>query len=250
MTEFEVESDVKRMVSKTKGLVVCSFPTRDLDRMLSFYNAAKEAERELVIDLKQAFLLKLFQASEQWKNVFPRPDDKHIRVYIPRKNWGILGKDPEVWTEKLLFEDYKEWEREFLDYGNRADYRDVSAYQKEMIFCCNDFQLKELTDVRPEEGSQYVRSTTEPFDDEMELSEGRVLNWLVHFRLVTRKDQLARSHVSGHGDGTQIKHVIDGTDATQLIPIHTENEGYHKKWHSNVREVRIGHTLRILAYIN
>lgn len=36
ITEFEMESDVKRIVSKTKELVVCSFPTRDLDRLLSF----------------------------------------------------------------------------------------------------------------------------------------------------------------------------------------------------------------------
>jgi ribonuclease J len=123
-------------------------PTRDLDRLLSFYNAAKECGRDLVIDMKQAYLLKLFQTSEQWKNVFPKPTDKNIRVYIPRKNWGLLGKDIEIWTEKLFREDYKEWEKEFLDYGNRTDYKYVSSHQKDLIFYCSDFQLKELIDVR------------------------------------------------------------------------------------------------------
>src|SRR5437016_4320637 len=69
-TESEVEQDVKSIINKTQQLAVCSFPTRDLDRLLSFYNAAKEAGRELVVDLKQAYLLKLFQTSEQWKSVF------------------------------------------------------------------------------------------------------------------------------------------------------------------------------------
>jgi ribonuclease J len=56
-TEFEVEQDVKTIVNKSKKLVVCSYPTRELDRLLSFYNAAKETERDLVIDLNQAYLL-------------------------------------------------------------------------------------------------------------------------------------------------------------------------------------------------
>ena len=46
-------------------------------------------------------------------------------------------------------------------------------------------------------------------------------------------------YVSGHGDGTQIKRVIDGANAKKIIPIHTEpkNEVYHKKWHGNVQSV-------------
>ena len=44
-------------------------------------------------------------------------------------------------------------------------------------------------------------------------------------------------HVSGHGDGTQIKHVIDEANAKTLIPIHTQHDEYHKKWHSNVHTV-------------
>lgn len=242
-TEFEVENDAKSVIDKAEKLVVASYPTRDLDRLLSFYNAAKEGGRELVIDMKQAYILKLFQTSDHLKTSYPRPDDKHIRIYIPRKKWGILGRDLEVWTDKLLFEDYFEWEKEFLSFPNSTDYRHVSAHQKELVFSCNDFQLKELVDVRPEPGSQYIRSTTEPFDDEMELSEGRVINWLVHFGLIQKKKQLTRSHVSGHGDGNQIKKVVEGANAKKLIPIHTEKEGYHKKWHRNVKLVRPGKTL-------
>ena len=35
-TEYEVEGDVNKIVERTKKLVVCSYPTRDLDRLLSF----------------------------------------------------------------------------------------------------------------------------------------------------------------------------------------------------------------------
>jgi len=38
----------------------------------------------------------------------------------------------------------------------------------------------------------------------------------------------------------QIKKVIDGSKSKALIPIHTEHEEYHKKWHPNVKEVQLG----------
>ncbi|WP_158385661.1 hypothetical protein [Candidatus Nitrososphaera evergladensis] len=55
------------------------------------------------------------------------------------------------------------------------------------------------------EGSSYIRSSTEPFDQEMRLDEKRVKLWLQHFSLLTLKKQWNHTHVSGHGDGTQIK---------------------------------------------
>ncbi len=44
-------------------------------------------------------------------------------------------------------------------------------------------------------------------------------------------------HVSGHGDGEQIKYVVKNTNSKKLIPIHTIHDEYHKKWHKNVQTV-------------
>ncbi len=244
-TEFEVEDDVKKIVNETEKLVVCSYPTRDLDRLLSFYNATKETGRDLVIDLKQAYLLKLFQTSEYWKKVYPRPDDERIKILIPRKSWGLIDKDVDYWTSKQLLQDYKEWEREFLDYKNATDYRGVSAKQKELIFYCNDYQLQQLIDVRPDEGSSYIRSSTEPFDSEMIFDEKRVKRWLEHFGLITKEGQWNLTHVSGHGSGDQIKEIIDGSKAKTLVPIHTIHEEYHEKWHNNVKRVEVNNSLEL-----
>lgn len=236
-TELDVEQDAKEVVSKTRKLVICAYPPRDLDRLLSFYNAAKEAERDLVIDMKQANLLKLFQSSDTWKKVFPSPTDKRIKVYLPRKSWGLMGRDIERWTEKQLMQDYDVWEREFIDYSNAVNYQDVASNQNDLVFFCSDYQLHQLIDIRPDEGSSYIRSLTEPFDDEMELKEERVKRWLAHFNLISSEKDWNHSHVSGHGSGDQIRKIIQYSEAKKLVPIHTEHEEYHKKWHSNVIEV-------------
>ena len=244
-TELDVENEVKNIVNKTKNLLICTYPTRDLDRLVSFYNAAVLSGRDLVIDLKQAYILKLFQTSELWKNIYPKPTDSRIKIYIPRKRWGLIDKNLGTWTKKLLLEDYDNWADEFIDYKNAVNYQDVSRNPKDMIFYCSDFQLQELIDVRPIENSTYIRSSTEPFDDEMELDQRRVKRWLVHFGLIKREEEWNHIHVSGHGSGDQIKKVIDESNSKTLVPIHTEHEEYHKKWHPQVKEVLLNDCLLI-----
>jgi ribonuclease J len=170
--------------------------------------------------------------------MYPKPDDRRIRIHIPRKKWGLIYKDINEWSKKQLLADYDSWEDQFLDYDNKVDCRDISIHQDELIFYCNDFQLQQLIDIRPDENSSYIRSSTEPFDDEMILDEMRVKRWLAHFGLITdEKSQWHQTHVSGHGSGDQIRKVVEGSAAKCLIPIHTEHEEYYKKWHNNVIQV-------------
>ncbi len=233
-TEFEVEENIKDVANSTKSLVVVSYPTRDLDRLLSFYNAAKETGRNLVVDLKQAYLLKLFEDSQYYQGVYPKVDDETIKIFIPRKSWGLIDKDRNYWTDKQVLGDYDVWEREFVDRPNAIDYRDVSSKQSDFMFYCSDFRLQELIDVRPKEDSSYIRSATEPFDAEMRLDHERIKRWLVHFSLLNKEEKWNVTHVSGHGSKNQIKHIVQETKAKNLVPIHTVHEDHFKRWHSHV----------------
>jgi len=237
LTEFDVERKVAQIINDTTGLVICGYPIRDLDRLMSFYIAAKNTNRYLLIDMKQAYLLKLFDESPNLKGKFPSPTDKNIKVYIQRGSWGLIDKDLETFTERQLLQDYGVWQREFLDYPNSVDYRDVQKNQKEFIFYCSDYRLQDLIDIKPSEGASYIRSLTEPFNTEMEIKEDQVKNWFVHFGVINRDEDWHQIHVSGHGDGEQIRHVVKDTHAKSLIPIHTVHDEYHKQWHNNVKSV-------------
>ena len=236
-TEFDVEDEATKIINETSELAICGYPIRDLDRLMSFYLAAKNAGRYLVIDIKQAYLLKLFSGSANFSKLYPSPKDEAIKIFIPRGSWGLLDKDMKVFSERQLYMDYAEWQREFLDYPNKVDYRDVSKNQKDFVFYCSDFNLQNLIDIKPNPGSSYVRSLTEPFDVEMELKEELIKNWFEHFGVISKERDWHQVHISGHGDGTQIKRVIDGANAKKLIPIHTQHDEYHKKWHSDVHTV-------------
>lgn len=224
ITEEDIEEKAIEEISDFKGLVVVNYPIRDLDRLLTFYNVACRTDRTLAVNLKQAYMLNLFYGKD-----YPRIDD--VAVYTPRKGWGLLGEESfacfgEEWTCSINIDpyhvktDYNKWEREFLDWDNTINYRDLKEEPDKYIFRCDFFELKELIDIKPENGI-YIRSVTEPFDEEMEIDYRRVKNWLDHFNLQLIDDKV---HASGHASGPEILNMIREIEPDKVYPIHTEKE--------------------------
>lgn len=213
-TEESVKEKSKKVIEKTNELVIVNFPVRDLDRMNTFHEIAKETGRKLVISLKQAYLLELMRESDY---KCPTIDDKHIRLFIPKKGWGIWkdGRFP----EKIQMQDFDYWERTLLNHKHTVTWREISENQKDFIFRNDIFELKELIDIKPKPGSSYIRSIVEPFDPEMEIEYERVMNWLSHFGLTP----VHQIHCSGHVNQLDIKRLIETIAPKKLIPVHTEH---------------------------
>ncbi|MEM2918857.1 MAG: MBL fold metallo-hydrolase [Candidatus Altiarchaeota archaeon] len=214
-TEEQVKEKVLERVEKTKNLVVVNFPIRDTERMLSFHRVAKETNRALVINLKQAYLLKLFENSGISA---PKIDDENIRIYIPRKGWGVFRD--ERFDDRIQQQDYEYWEREFLEHPNAITAREINKEQEAFIFRCDFFELKELIDIKPKKDSSYIRSICEPFDIEMELNLEKVENWLKHFGLFP----YSQIHASGHLSGEELKEVIEEISPEKIFPVHTSKQ--------------------------
>ena len=222
-TEEDIEIKAKNIIADFKGLVIVNFPVRDLDRLLTFYRVAKETDRRLVVNLKQAYMLKLFSGRD-----YPELDD--VDVYIPRRGWGLIDDDSFVCFDGEWLcgshidtshrtSDYKKWEKEFIEGGNAVNYRDLQEEPEKYIFRCDFFELKELIDVKPE-NAVYIKSVTEPFDEEMELDERRINNWLGHFNLLP----VYKMHVSGHASGPELLEMIREIQPEVLYPIHTTHK--------------------------
>ncbi|MHA1972499.1 MAG: MBL fold metallo-hydrolase RNA specificity domain-containing protein, partial [Candidatus Hodarchaeales archaeon] len=248
-SEAEVYMNAKRLVEQTEGLVVTTFPVRDLTRFRTFHRIAGETGRRLVISFNQAYLLEQFN---KFTDLYPSPDDSDLCVFAERKSWGIAGRDDyDSNIDGLCFpgniceQDYSTWEREYLGRANTINYLDM-AEQSEYIFICGYFQLNELVDVQPVPGSKYIRSITEPFDDKMELDAERVRNWLDLFGLelygMSNEDKL---HASGHANGAQVIDTLRKLDAKTVIPIHTEKPDYLKSEFGNVWIPKYGTTYSI-----
>jgi len=237
-TESDVHDNASELVKNTRELTVVNFPERDLARFLTFHRIAVSTGRKLVIGFKQAKLL------EEYQNVssdYPSIDDPNILLYAERKDWGTLGRDDTQSNipglcipREVCDQDYKLWERAYLYRENCVSHRDLLDHSQYMFYC-NYFQINELIDVKPKPGSIYIRSITEPLDEEMEFDAQRIDNWLNHFNL-TQHGRTAddRLHASGHASGDELKEMIDEITPKQIIPIHTEHPETMKKFHQNV----------------
>jgi len=83
------------------------------------------------------------------------------------------------------------------------------------------YDMNELFDVSPPQGSIYISASTEPFCDEMEFDERRLSNWLEYFGLKNAGDHISHYHVSGHANGSDLLDFITDVNPKIVIPVHT-----------------------------
>jgi ribonuclease J len=242
-SETDVYNSAKKIIENSKGLIVITFPPRDLTRLSTFYRIASETGRKLVLDFKQAYILEQFT---KFTDRYPKCDDTNLCLFASRKKWGLAGrKDLKSNIEGLCFpnnicdQDYEKWEREYLHKQNTINYSDLSDQSGYILFC-SYFQLNQLIDVNPVAGSKFIRSITEPFSDEMRLDADRVCNWLNLLKLELHgMDSEDKLHASGHASGKDVRELIEYIKPNTVIPIHTEEPEYLKHFFDNVSTPKV-----------
>jgi ribonuclease J len=199
-SEVEVESKLNNIVGQADGIVLADFAYTDVDRLNSFYRIAKKNGRCLAVSLRQAYLLNALHM------------DKGLR--IPDLN------DESVLIFRKSKKRYDTWERQILEhYSNKiVDVFEVSKQQCKAVLAMSFYDLEELVEIRPEGGSCYVLSASEPFNEEMEIDFERLVNWLRHYGLPQY-----HVHVSGHIMPLQLKTILKKVNAVKTFPVHTEN---------------------------
>ncbi|MCL7414109.1 MAG: MBL fold metallo-hydrolase [ANME-2 cluster archaeon] len=207
-SEQGVRDEIGRIVASSKDLVFVEHPVRDLYRVKSIFDAARAAGRELVVGLKLAYLIEAFG------DLAPFSLDD-VKILVPMKSWGLLYKNG---IERMLVEgDYSKWERDFLFRDNSITCEELRKYPKKYVVSMNMWEINQLIDIKPHD-AVWIKSSCEPFSDEMDIDEERKKKWLEHFGI-----QLFSAHASGHASGDEIRDMVGRIAPEQVIPIHTEH---------------------------
>jgi len=208
-SEAEVKEKSNDIVSGTDRIVFVTHHGRDVDRFRTMYEAARQNGRKMVIFPRLAYLLKKLVEDERLD--FPDPlKDGSILVYFKRKKSG-----------NFVEEDYYLWEREFMQKMVTAD--DVHENQGGLVMDLDFYQFGELIDIKPEGGSHFIHSMSEPFSEE-DIEDQVMHNWLDHFKI--RFHQL---HASGHMNRQELMEMVERVNPNKVFPVHTENPAYFKK---------------------
>lgn len=231
-SSVQKENDVFRtcleFISQAKdSFVFADYSYKDIDRFMTFYNIAKSISRKVVINGRLARYLDALSKNSSLN--IPKIDDETVVVYKPRYRSGRYSES-----------DYDKQDGEIFSRGvNVWTSEDIQKAQSKVIMTLGSNHIEELIDIRPSKGV-YLHSQSEPFNEEGEIDEERMNNWIDLFGLVR-----LHAHCSGHAPASDLNYIINEIGPKTLIPIHTEHPELFVAFHSS--RVRLAEPAKPIA---
>jgi ribonuclease J len=218
--EGTVHARAMDVVRQCRCLVIADFGPRNLERVLTFRDIARDCDRRLVVTAKDIYLLEA--ASLPTDLVVSPAQDEVILLYQEPKRL-------EKWEEQVYARHRGRCVGPQELKNNGADY----------ILCFSFWDANELIEVDPEPGAVYIYSSSEAFDEEQKFDIRRLKNWLELFQMQsvgipdidTGKVTEAEKgfHASGHITGPDLLELIRTIDPQFVIPVHTENTEFFRR---------------------
>jgi ribonuclease J len=225
IAEQTVYENALKAISGAEKLVIADFSARDVDRLLTFLQVARQTGRKLAILARDAYLLKTVKLLDP-----EMPDigkDEDLVIYQET----TASKSPGIWMRNL-FAEYE---------GKTVLADDVNKEQDKYILCFSFFDLNELPSIRPDPGGLYVYSTSEPHDEEQEIDMARLHNWLDRFQFkgfglpveINGKYVIPEGerglHASGHACGKDLLEIVRSINPQVLVPVHSQHPVFYKE---------------------
>jgi len=236
-TENQVKANLHDLLAQYHGApIAVDFAPRNLERLLSCLEVAREVERKLVVTPKDAYLL-----------------------------WGLSEAEPDPWgrvlQEVLVLKQGKNrmggWEKALWDEAPVKEVsleevaRDPGAYLLALGF----YEVNWLLDLRLLEDAlgkrksrgAYIFSNSYWADQEQILDLEVLLAWLQRLDFHLLPEGLARLprdpagvqnpfHTSGHAPESDLLEVVRRLRPRYLLPVHTERPG---RWRRLYREEKV-----------
>ena len=204
-SEQIVHRESNKKISQTDRMVFADFNFKDVDRMRTFYNIAKENDRKFVVKLNDTYFLKYL--SEDPKLDIPNINDENIIIYLPKKGTGMYANS-----------DYKASENQFINLDNTLSAQQIALNEKHALCAMGFYSFTALIDMKLDPGALYIHSASEPYTEEQAISQNRIDNWLNNFGM-----EKFQCHCSGHAGGKDLLGAVQEINANTIYPIHTEH---------------------------
>jgi len=231
-----VENRIRETVSQSSGLAIVDFGWKDTIRFQTILNVAKATGRVLAVSPKVAYLWSILRTVEphEWPEL---SQSESVRVYLKRtesltysladysKSKHLAGcaewGNSEEMREAFLSGDSEYLKPRLCHYYDGVRAYEIADNPSKYILHAGYFDMNELLDVRPPQGSVFIRVATEPFSDEMVLDERKLAHCLDFFG-TNNGAGIQREHVSGHASGPDLLQFISDMEPGVVVLIHTQ----------------------------
>ncbi len=223
-SEAQVEETCLQAVRAAAGqLIVADFAPRNVERLLAFARIAADTGRTLLLQPKDAYLLRAIHLADPGS-----PDPlalPHVGIYDDPK------ASEQKW-ERLVRERYR---------AIITGPRQVIAHPGEVILAFSLTDVADMLDLqlllggRP--GGIYLFSNSQAYDEEQMVDLVRLWTWTEHLGLrlvglevsargqrgeVMQVTPVAGYHASGHAGQAELVRLVKDVRPKMLVPIHTE----------------------------
>lgn len=201
LTEADVKAGALGLLGTRRDkAALVTFPPRDVDRIRTFCDAARDVGRKFVVNGKTAHLLLTLLK------------DTRIRVPDITKEDDILLYDRRMRT-------IPPWEKDLqtMMKDRVVTAEDLARRPAEYLVQLDFWHLPELVDLAPPPGSTFIHSKSEPFEED-DVNDAVLQHWLDRFGLV--RHQL---HASGHLSEREVGELLESIAPKVVIPVHTEH---------------------------
>src|SRR5918996_6458 len=217
-SEELVSKESMKIVSTTNRLVLADFNFKDVDRFRTFLKIGTDNDRKFVVKMNDAYFLK--HLSKDPKLNVPDIDDEDIIIYLQKKGSGEYQDS-----------DYKGRDKEFVSRHNSWNAQEIAKNESKVLCAMGFYSFTALIDMKPEPGTTYIHSASEPYNEEQEISQERINAWIYHFGM-----NKYQCHCSGHARSKDLLQIVSEIDARTLYPIHTEYPEIYKRTAKNIIE--------------
>ncbi|MBW3582111.1 MAG: hypothetical protein KY455_03335 [Euryarchaeota archaeon] len=261
-SEHDVLHSTTSSIQETDGLILAEWGWKDLTRFLTMREAAMANDRILLVDPRVAYTI------DRVAKVDPtfRPFDEYdsVAVYLRRKDTMTYSpadyKKHELGCEaewdKEVRADLRRWwlgedgappPRQAAHFVNGVPAFKVRQNPSRYVVQTSYFQMSELFDLDPPKGSRYIRSSCEPFNDEMISDTRKLTNWLSVWDIASDISRDSGHHTSGHASGAELARFWDIVKPKTLFPVHTQQATrFGELWGGgDVRPPKLGETVTV-----
>lgn len=199
-TEADLEAEFKQIIRESEGIVLCQPASQNIDRVISFYNAARACGRIFIMDIYTANVLS--ELKKLTRESFPVPSLLHpdVRMYqslmLTRKMNKLLG-----------------WKCPGQFRTCTASGRSIRRNQNRIVMLVRPLALPDLKRMGLKDGT-LVYSQWKAYGEKS-----------YQIRLESYLESVGFScrylHTSGHAFEEDIKKVIRELSPKKIVPIHT-----------------------------
>jgi ribonuclease J len=193
------------------------FSAQNIDRLVTIYRAALQADRDLVVDLYTATI-----AQATGRATIPQPGFDRLKVFVP-------------YSQRVRVKRAEEFDRVNSIKHCRIFPEDLAARREKTVMVFRSSMITDLERAQCLDGAALVWSLWHGYLEDKSWSTNSLHDFCARHSI-----PLIQHHTSGHASTEDLSRLVDAMKPGQVVPVHTQAPEKYEKLFPSVERHKDG----------